>query len=77
MTGTGRRRDRARDDLLVERPEILDRPAAAPDDDDVDARHARDLRASARAISAAAPSPCTRAGADDEVRVRVAPAAAP
>ena len=29
--------DRARDDLLVERPEILDRAAAAADDDDVDA----------------------------------------
>ncbi len=37
-----RQRDRARDDLLVERPEILDRAAAAADDDDVDAGHAAD-----------------------------------
>ena len=32
-----RGRNRARDDLLVERPQILDRSAAAADDDDVDA----------------------------------------
>ena len=37
-----RARDGARHDLLVEGPQILDRSAAAPDDDDVDARHAGD-----------------------------------
>ena len=74
MTGTGDARDRARDDLFVERPEILDRAAAAADDDDVDAGHARDRPAAPRAISSAAPSPCTRAGPNDEVRVRVAAA---
>ena len=36
------RRDRPRQDLLVERPEILDRSAAASDDHHVDARDARD-----------------------------------
>ena len=61
ITGTGHAGDGARDDLLVEGPEILDRSAAAPDDDDVDARHATD-RAKRAAISAAAPSPCTRVG---------------
>ena len=45
-------RDRARDDLLVERPQILDRAAAAADDHDVDAGHARD-RAQRRARSRA------------------------
>ena len=62
MTGTGDSGDRARDDLLVERPEVFDRAAAAADDDDVDARHAPDRLAAPRAISSAAPSPCTRAG---------------
>ena len=62
ITGTGDARNRARDDFLVERPEILDRSAAASDDDDVDARHAGDLRAAPRAISGARLSPCTRAG---------------
>ena len=37
-----RPRDRARDHFFVERPEVLDRAAAAADDDDVDARHAPD-----------------------------------
>ena len=41
MTGTGQSGNRARDDL-VERPEILDRAAAARDDDDVHARDAPD-----------------------------------
>src|SRR3546814_20211049 len=31
--------DRAHDDLFVERPQILDRPATARDDDQVGARH--------------------------------------
>ena len=66
--------DRARHDLLVERPEILDRSAAAPDDDDVDARRpcaiarepAGDVERGAFALHARR--------ANHEVRVRVAAA---
>ena len=68
------RGDRARDDLLVERPEILDRSAAASDDDDVDAGHARRWREIARAMSSAAPSPCTRAGRITDCAFAIAPA---
>ena len=42
IVGTGTAGNRPRDDLLVERPQILDRAAAAADDDDVDARHPAD-----------------------------------
>ena len=73
MTGTGDARDRARDDLLVERPEILDRSAAAADDDDVDAGHACDRRAAPRAISRRRALALHARRADHEVRVRVAP----
>ena len=38
----GAERNRARDDLFVERPEILDRTAASRDDDDVHAGDATD-----------------------------------
>ena len=37
--GNARRRDRPDDDLLVERPEVLERSAAAPYDQDVEAAH--------------------------------------
>jgi hypothetical protein len=40
--GNRRRGNRARHDFAVERPEVLDRSAAAADDDDVDAFHAAD-----------------------------------
>ena len=64
--------DRARDDFLVERPEVLDRPAAASDDDDVDARHAADGAQPARDLAGRAFALHARR-ADHEVRVRVAP----
>ena len=74
ITGTGDARDRARDDFLVERPEIFDRSAAAADDDDVDARHARrSARSAARDVRRRALALHARR-ADDEVRVGVAPA---
>ena len=62
MTGTGDTRDRARDDLLVERPEILNRAAAAADDDDVDAGHARDLREGRARSPARRPRPAPAPG---------------
>ena len=62
MTGIGIRAIARATTLFVERPEILDRAAAAPDD----ARRRRRARgrsaAAPRAISSAASSPCTRAG---------------
>jgi hypothetical protein len=61
MTGTGTGGDGPRHRFLVERPQVLDRPAAARDDDDVDARHAREALEAPRDL-ATAPSPCTRAG---------------
>ena len=74
ITGTGERGDRARDDLLVERPEILDRSAAAADDDDVDAVDARrSLCSAARDLERRALALHARR-TDDEVRVGVAPA---
>ena len=56
------RRDRPRQDLLVERPEILDRSAAASDDHHVHARDARDRLAAPGRCPSPAPSPCTRTG---------------
>ncbi len=65
-------RDRPRHDLFVERPQILDRSAAAPDDDDVHPRHAPDLAQRARDFRRGVLA--LHAGrADDEVRVRIAP----
>ena len=75
ITGTGDARDRARDDFLVERPEIFDRAAAAADDDDVDARHAAD-RPQRRARSPAPrPRPARAPGGSRGARWRSAAAA--
>ena len=60
ITGTGAAGDRPRHDLLVERPQIFDRSAAAADDHDVDARRrgaicrsaARDVERRALALHA-------------------------
>ena len=69
----GRLRDGARHGLFVERPQIFNRPAAAADDDDVDARHASDRPQAAgnfvrRAFTLDARRP------DDQMRVRISPA---
>ena len=63
--GSARLEDRARDDLLVERPQVLDRAAAAARRSARRLRRARSRCAIAAAISAAAPSPCTGAGIED------------
>ena len=55
-------------DLLVERPEILDRAAAAPDDDDVHARRPCRSRAAPRATRAAAPSPARAPAGSPDAR---------
>ena len=74
ITGTGRGRDRAGHELLVERPEILDRAAAAPDDDDVDARDlARSRAAPAHDLGGRA-VPLDARRPDHQVRVRMAAA---
>ena len=65
------RRNRACHDLFVERPEILDRPASAPDDDDVHTGYARDGLQPARHVGGGAVS-LHAGGPDDEVRVRIA-----
>ena len=63
MTGNPRGGDRPHHRLLVERPEVLHAAAAAGDDQAVDRPASRRLTVSmAAAISAAAPSPCTRTG---------------
>ena len=66
--------NRPRHDLLVERPEILERTAAAPDDHHVDVdRCARPAGAPARSPPAGAFALHARRR-DDQVRVRIAPA---
>ncbi len=73
MTGTGQRRDRPRHDLLVERPQVFDRSAAAPDDDDVDAFDAPDVAERAGDVGRGAVALDARRR-DDHVRVRIPPA---
>src|SRR5204863_6200285 len=49
--GDARARDRARDHLLVERPEVLERPPAASDDDDVETAEPVQVRDSRRDLA--------------------------
>ena len=66
-TGMREAKDGVGDDLLVERPQVFEAAAAAADDEHVERQVAAGLpkrlsMPSAAAISAAAPSPCTRTG---------------
>ena len=76
MTGTGECDDRASDDFLVERPEILDRAAAAPGDDDVHARDLADCADRARDVARGALSLHARR-TNDEMSVGMPPARGP
>ena len=65
-----RSRDHPRDDFLVERPEVFDRPAAAADDDHVDAWHASNRAQRLRDVDCRAFA-LNPGRADHEVRVGV------
>ena len=69
----GRSGDRSRDDLLVERPQILDRSAASSDEDHVDALDLGDRSEAACNVERGAVALHARR-ANHEVRVRVAAA---
>ena len=64
----GTRGDRARQRLVVERPEIFGRSAAASDDDDVDLGHARDRAQRAHQIDRRAVALHPRGPNDDPRR---------
>ena len=70
MIGNRRGDDGPRHDFFVERPQIFDRAASAPDDDDVDARHLDDVLDAAGDFGRGALSLHAR-GANDEMRVRI------
>ena len=67
MVGTGHAGDRARDALVVERPEVFARAAAAADDHE-SASPQRATRSSAAHELRGAPSPCTAAVHDARAR---------
>ncbi len=73
MMGTGEAGDGSRDRFVVERPQIFDRPAPAPDDHDIDAGHPNDVPDAAGNVGRGALALHTRR-ANDEMGIRVAAA---
>jgi hypothetical protein len=65
--------DRSRDDLLIEGPEIFDRPTAPADDHHVDTWHPYDVGEPARDIGRSSLALDAR-WTNHQMRVRVAPA---